>query len=64
MPVTLVIKLTHTEDGINVESEINTKADYHCIHEMAHATATVEYARRAAEEINELLNRRNTHWRH
>lgn len=64
MPVTLVIKITHTEEGINVESEINTKADYHCVQEMAHATATIEYARRAAQEINELLNRRNTHWRH
>ena len=64
MPVTLVLKFTHTEDGIDIESEINTKADYHCIHEMAHATATVEYTRRTAQEINELLNRHNTHWRH
>lgn len=64
MSVTLIIKFTHTENGISVEPEINTKADYHCIHEMAHATATVEYTRRTAQEINKLLNRRNTHWRH
>lgn len=63
MAVTLVIKFTHTENGIDVEPEINAKADYHCIHEMAHATATIECARRAAREINALLNKRETHWR-
>ncbi|MGK0740089.1 hypothetical protein ACSFCT_25635 [Yokenella regensburgei] len=63
MSVTLVIKFTHTQDGIDVEAEINTKADYHCVHEMAHATATVEYARQAAREINQLLNKRETHQR-
>jgi hypothetical protein len=64
MSVTVTIKFTHTRGGIDVEPEIITKADYHCIHEMAHAAATVEYARRAAQEISTLLNQRNTHWRH
>ncbi|MNV96819.1 hypothetical protein D3C71_1918630 [compost metagenome] len=53
----MVIKITHTEQGIVVEPEIHAPANGHCQHEMMFATSSVEATCDAAKELNEMFNK-------
>jgi hypothetical protein len=56
MSVVIVIKVTHTESGIELEPEIHAFANKHCAHEMMFATSTVKAAMASVADINDFIN--------
>lgn len=56
MSVTVVIKITHTPEGMVAEHEIQP-ADKHCQHEMMLANSITGGTAEAVKELNEVVNK-------
>lgn len=54
MSVAIVIKVVHTENGLELSTEIQALANGHCSCEMMFATTTVQAARNASNKFNQL----------
>ncbi|HCC3328776.1 TPA: hypothetical protein M4731_001391 [Salmonella enterica] len=57
MAVTIVMKVVHTEHGLELSPEIQAPANGHCACEMMFATTTVKAAMNAINRFNQLVNR-------
>lgn len=57
MAVTIVMKVVHTEHGLELSTEIQAPANGHCACEMMFATTTVKAAMNAINRFNQLVNR-------
>ena len=56
MSVTIVMKVVHTEHGLELTPEIQAPANGHCACEMMFATTTVQAARNACNRFNQLTD--------
>ncbi|MGJ3447249.1 hypothetical protein [Enterobacter sp. PTB] len=57
MSVTIIIKVVHTEHGLELAPEIQAPASGHCACEMMFATTTVKAAMNAGNKFNQLVKR-------
>jgi hypothetical protein len=56
MSITIVMKVIHTEHGLELLPEIQASANGHCACEMMFAETTVKAARNACNRFNQLAN--------
>lgn len=52
MPVAILVKIKHTENGIELESSIAGHDDGYCPHELGFARAAIKATENAVKELN------------